>query len=170
MPGDPAQPPGKSGLGTLLSHVGRPGPRVHGFVNPPVMRGSTVLYPSMAERKAAMSKRFEQALVYGTMGSPTHHALEDAVAAIEGGSRCQIVGTGLAAVTTALLAYLKAGDHCLVPDSCYGPTRTFCDHMLSRMGIETTYYRPEIDEPGMREMIRSNTRVIYVESPGSHTF
>jgi cysteine-S-conjugate beta-lyase len=57
-----------------------------------------------------------------------------------------------------------------VPDSCYGPTRTFCDHMLSRMGIETTYYRPEIDEPGMRELIRSNTRVVYVESPGSHTF
>ncbi|MBV8397252.1 MAG: cystathionine beta-lyase, partial [Acetobacteraceae bacterium] len=125
---------------------------------------------SMAERKAAMSRRFEQALVYGTMGSPTHHALEDAVAEVEGGRRCQIVGTGLAAVTTALLAYLGTGDHLLMPDSCYAPTRTFCDHVLRRMGVETAYYRPEIDEAGMRGLIRTNTRVMFVESPGSHTF
>src|SRR5689334_108435 len=171
MPGDKPPPPNRPpGLATRLSHAGRLGARVQGFVNPPVLRGSTVLYPSMEERKAAMHKRYEQSLVYGTMGSPTHHALEDAVAEIEGGSRCQIVGTGLAGVTTALLAYLQAGDHCLMPDSCYGPARTFCDQMLTRMGVETTYYRPEIDEAAMRDLIRCNTRVAYVESPGSHTF
>ena len=104
------------------------------------------------------------------MGSPTHHALEDAVADVEGGTRCQIVCTGLAAVTTALLAYLRAGDHCLMPDSCYGPARNFCDHALTRMGVETTYYRPEVDEAGMAALIRPNTTVVYAESPGSHTF
>src|SRR3954468_24432299 len=129
MPDRPAPPP-LPGTETKLARIGRPGRHVKGFVNPPLMRGSTVLYPSMAERKAAMSKRFEQALVYGTMGNPTHHALEDAVAEIEGGTRCALVGTGLAAVTTAMLAYLKAGDHCLMPDSCYGPARTFCDYAL----------------------------------------
>jgi cysteine-S-conjugate beta-lyase len=170
MPGDHPPLNRRPALATRLSHAGRPGARVPGFVNPPVLRGSTVLYPSMDERKAAMSKRYEQSLVYGTMGSPTHHALEDAVAEIEGGSRCQIVGTGLAGVTTALLAYLQAGDHCLMPDSCYGPARTFCDGMLSRMGVETTYYRPDTDEAGIRSLIRGNTRVVYVESPGSHTF
>ena len=72
-------------------------------------------------------KRLEQELVYGVMGTPTHHALEDVIAEIEGGTRCQIVSSGLAAVTTPLLAYLKAGDHCLMPDSVYGPARSFCD-------------------------------------------
>jgi cysteine-S-conjugate beta-lyase len=170
MPGDPTPPRRRPGFGTRLSHIGRPGRQAPAFVNPPLLRGSTVLYGCMAERKAAMTKRFEQALVYGTMGSPTHHALEDAVADVEGGTRCQTVGTGLAAVTTALLAYLKAGDHCLMPDSCYGPARNFCDQALTRMGVETTYYPPEIDEGGISALIRPNTTVVYTESPGSHTF
>src|SRR5579875_3588309 len=94
---------------TFLSHVGRAGTRIHGFVNPPLHRGSTVLYPSCEARQSIGRRRMEQELIYGTMGGPTHFALEDAVAQIEGGTRCQIVSTGLAAVTTPLLAYLGAG-------------------------------------------------------------
>lgn len=170
MPDDTLPPHRQLGLRTRLSHLGRPGTKTHGFVNPPVARGSTVLYPTCAERTAAGKKRYDQALVYGVLGGPNHHALEDVVAEIEGGTRCQIVSSGLAAVTTALLAYLKAGDHLLLPDSVYGPTRGFADQLLARMGVETTYYDPCIDETGLSTLIRPNTRVLYLESPGSHTF
>ena len=173
MPPEPpedASPPRTPGFATRLSHVGRAGTRVHGFVNPPVSRGSTVLYPNMAERRRFASRRLDQALIYGTMGNPTHHALEDAVAEIEGGTRCQIVSTGLAAVTTPLLAYLGAGDHCLMPDSVYSPARIFADTMLARMGVSTSYYDPVADPVAVAALLRPETRVLYVESPGSHTF
>lgn len=155
---------------TRLSHGGRAGTRTHGFVNPPLHRGSTVLYPSCGARRELGAKRLDQALIYGTMGSPTHHALEDVVAEVEGGTRCQIVSTGLSAVTTALLAYLRAGDHMLMPDSVYGPARNFAAGMLTGLGVETTFYDPELDEAGLAALMRPNTRVVYAESPGSHTF
>ncbi len=158
------------GFATRLSHAGRAGSHVHGFVNPPLHRGSTVLYPAMADRIAMGQKRMEQELIYGVMGSPTHFALENVIAEIEGGSRCQIVSSGLAAVTTPLLAFLSSGDHLLMPDSVYGPARSFCDVMLKRLGIETTFYHPEIDEAGIAKLFRPSTRVLYAESPGSHTF
>ncbi len=155
---------------TRMSHAGRAGKHALGFVNPPVHRGSTVLYPTVADRRAAGARAMDQAWVYGTMGSPTHHALEDVVAEIEGGTRCQIVSSGLAAVTTPLLAFLSAGDHCLMPDSVYGPTRTFCDGMLTRMGVTTTYYDPSATAAELDALMRPQTRVLYLESPGSHTF
>ena len=170
MPDDQAPRSRPQALATRLSHAGRAGTRVRGFVNPPLLRGSTMLYPNCQERQAANATRLDQALNYGVMGNPTHHALEDVIAEIEGGTRCQIVSSGLAAVTTPLLAYLKAGDHCLVPDSVYGPTRVFCDGMLARLGIETTYYRADIDAAGIAALMRPNTAVLYLESPGSHTF
>ncbi len=170
MPDDIAGHSKKPGFATRLSHAGRAGTHVHGFVNPPVHRGSTVLYPDMATRKRMGAARFDQAMVYGVMGSPTHHALEDVVAEIEGGTRCQIVSSGLAAVTTPLLAYLSSGDHCLMPDSVYGPARSFCDEMLTRLGVETTYYDPCVGADAMEALFRPNTKVLYVESPGSHTF
>ncbi len=160
----------KLGLATRLSHAGRAGTHVHGFVNPPVHRGSTVLYEDMAQRRAHMRRRFDQALTYGTQGSATHHALEDVVAEIEGGTRCQVFSTGLAACTTPLLGYLGAGEHVLMPDSVYGPVRTFCDTMLKRLGIATTYYRAEATEDELAPMFRDSTRVLYLESPGSHSF
>jgi len=169
MPDDQGPRPPQA-LATRLSHAGRAGTRIRGFVNPPLLRGSTMLYPSCQERQAAHATRLDQALNYGVMGNPTHHALEDVVAEIEGGTRCQIVSSGLAAVTTPLLAYLESGDHCLVPDSVYGPTRIFCDGMLARLGIETTYYRADIDAAGIAALMRPNTAVLYLESPGSHTF
>jgi cysteine-S-conjugate beta-lyase len=160
----------KLGFGTRLAHLGRAGTHVHGFVNPALHRGSTVLQPNVAARREAGKHRLDQALVYGVMGGPNHHALEDVIAAIEGGTRCQIVSSGLAAVTTPLLAYLRAGDHCLMPDSVYGPARGFADTMLTNLDIAMTYYRPEIDEAGMAALMRPNTKVVYAESPGSHTF
>jgi cystathionine beta-lyase len=170
MPDDSAPKGHTHGFRTRMSHAGRAGTRTHGFVNPPVVRGSTVLYPSCADRKAAAGKRFDQALTYGTQGGPNHHALEDVICEIEGGSRCQIVSTGLAAVTVPLLAFLKAGEHMLMPDSVYGPARGFADGMLVRLGIETTYYDPLIDEAGLAALMRPNTTVVYTESPGSHSF
>ncbi len=163
-------PPIKHGPGTRLSHAGRAGTRIHGFVNPPVLRGSTMLYPSCDDRKASSSQRLGRGYLYGTAGNPTHHALEDVVAEIEGGTRCQIVSTGLAAVTVPLLAYLSAGDHLLLPDSVYGPARSFADGFLARMGIDTTYYDPEIDGPSLAALIQPKTRILYTESPGSHSF
>ena len=155
---------------TRLSHAGRAGTHVHGFVNPAVHRGSTVLQPNVAGRKASQGKRLEQYLSYGVSGTPTHWPLEDVIAEIEGGTRCQIVSSGLAAITTPLLAYLKSGDHVLVPDSVYGPGRNFCDRFLPRMGVSTTYYDPCITGDESEKLFRPNTTVLYTESPGSHTF
>jgi cystathionine beta-lyase len=160
----------KHGLATRLSHAGRAGAKVHGFVNPPVHRGSTVLYEDMAQRKSFMRSRYEQATSYGINGSATHHALEDVIAEIEGGTRCQIFSSGLAAATVPLLGYLGAGDHCLVPDSVYGPVRSFCDTMLKRLGIATTYYPADISADGLAPLFRNETKVLYLESPGSHSF
>ena len=170
MPDDAAKSPPSQDWHTRLSHAGRAGTHVHGFVNPAVHRGSTVLNPDVATRGAGGSKRFEQALVYGTLGTPTHWPLENVIAEIEGGTRCQIVSTGVAAFTVPLLAYLAAGDHLLLPDSVYGPARQFADHFLTRMNVATTYYDPMIDAAGLRALLRPETKVLYVESPGSHTF
>ncbi len=155
---------------TRLSHAGRAGTKVHGFVNPPVHRGSTMLHTDCADRIAGGQKRLDQAETYGVHGNATHHALENVIAEIEGGTRCQIVSSGLAAVTTPLLTYLRAGEHCLMPDSVYGPARGFCNGMLAGLGVETTYYDPTIDAEGLSRLLRPNTTVVYTESPGSHTF
>ncbi len=158
------------GFSTRLSHAGRAGRGTHGFVNPPLVRGSTVLYPTCADRVALGKRRLDQVLVYGTHGTPTHFVLEDMIAEIEGGTRCQIVSTGLAAITTPLLAFLGAGEHCLMPDSVYGPARNFAGGVLRRLGVETTFYPPTIAVAALDGLVRPNTRVLYLESPGSHTF
>ena len=160
----------KRGLATRLTHGSRPSVRSHGFVNPPVHRGSTVLHPSCEARVANGKRRFERVLTYGTQGGPTHYALEDMVAGIEGGTHCTIVGTGLAAVAVPLLAFLKAGDHCLMPDSAYGPARSLAEGMLAGWGVETTFYDPTTTAEALAPLWRPNTRVLYLESPGSHTF
>jgi cystathionine beta-lyase len=114
--------------------------------------------------------RLEQGLAYGVQGNATHHALEDVIAEIEGGTRCQLVSSGLAAVTVPLLCYLNSGDHLLMPDSVYGPARNFANGMLKRLGVETTFYDPCISSAEIGTMFRPNTTVLYLESPGSHTF
>jgi cystathionine beta-lyase len=155
---------------TKLVHAGRADTKTYGFVNPPLKRGSTVLYPDMATKRAMGKRGLEPVELYGLCGTDTHFALEAAIAEIEGGHRCQVVGSGLAAITLPLLAYLRAGDHVLMPDSVYGPSRTFCNGALARFGVETSYYDPMIDEAGIAALFRPNTRVLFTESPGSHTF
>jgi cysteine-S-conjugate beta-lyase len=162
--------PSKRGFRTTLSHTGRKTKHEAGFVNPPLLRGSTVLVPTVAERKARAARRGERVMTYGTGGSETHWALEDMIAAVEGGTRCYIMCTGLAAVTTPLLAFLKTGDHLLMPDSVYGPARNFAEGMLARLGITTTFYDPTVNEADLTDLLRPNTAVVYTESPGSHTF
>ena len=159
-----------AGRRTRLAHGGRPGAKTFGFVNPAVARGSTVLYPDMTTRLTAYDDPYAQKLTYGLTGGQTQFALEDMVAEIEGGTRCQLVSSGLAAVTAAMLAHLGAGDDCLVPDSVYGPTREFCDGFLTRFGVRTTYYKPTLGADALAALIGPRTRVLHLESPGSHTF
>jgi cystathionine beta-lyase len=138
----------------------------HGFVNPPVYHASTVLYPS-ADDLIAHRARYQ----YGRRGTPTSEALQGALQALEG-PRCAgvaLVPSGLSAVSTALLAALKSGEQVLVTDSAYRPTRTFCDGVLARLGVETTYYDPLIGA-GIAGLFRPNTRAVFVEAPGSQTF
>lgn len=160
----------KPGRATRLSHGGRAGKAKHGFVNPPLHRGSTVLYPDMATRLSLMNTTLQQTLTYGLQGSETHWALENLLCEIEGATHCQLLGSGLAAITTPLLAFLSAGDHLLMPDSVYGPARSFADGIAARLGITTSYYDPQITAAGLDALIIPETRVLFLESPGSHTF
>ncbi len=167
---EPVSDQGWSGLSAKLIRLGRPAGTEPGFVNPPVARGSTVLYESMDAMRARSAQRYEHALIYGAMGGPTQSLLEEAIAVIEGGRHTQVVSSGLAACTTPLLAFLGAGGHCLMPDSVYGPTRRFCDTMLRRLGVETTYYEPLIERADLQGLMRPTTQVLFAESPGSHSF
>lgn len=149
---------------TKIVHAGRDPKSNHGAVNQPVYHASTILYPTYEDLKHPKTR-----VQYGRRGTPTTFALEDAIMALEGGAGCAIVPSGLNAVTTALLALLSAGDHLLMTDSAYGPTRTFCNTFLKRMGVETTYYDPTIGA-GIDTLITDRTKVVFVESPGSLTF
>lgn len=151
---------------TTLVTAGRDTAAQNGFVNPPVVHGSTVLYPTAADLHAHRSE-----FQYGRHGSPTTRALQQALMALEG-PNCAGVGlapSGLAAISTALLAVLKAGDHVLVCDSVYRPTRAFCDGLLSRYGVETSYFDPLIGG-AIDALFRPNTRAVMVEAPGSQSF
>lgn len=156
---------------TRIVRAGRDPAAYQGAVNPPVYHVSTVTYPSLAAMHEAhlARERDEQVMVYGRTGTPTSFALETALAEIEGGYRCVTFPSGLAAISTTLLAFLKTGDHLLMVDSVYGPSRAFCNGMLKRMGIETSYYDPTIGA-GIKALLRPNTAVVFVESPGSLTF
>jgi cystathionine beta-lyase len=151
---------------TRLITSGREPRFLHGFVNPPIVRGSTVLYPTAADIR---NDRGE--FQYGRQGTPTTKALSDALIALEGPNCAGVtlVPSGLAAISTALLAVLKAGDHLLVSDSAYQPTRRFCNNLLIRYGIETSYYDPLIGS-GIAKLFKPNTRAVLIEAPGSQSF
>jgi cystathionine beta-lyase len=162
--GKPSLPPAKPA--TLLVTGGRDPSAHHGFVNPPVYHASTLLYPSAADYVAHRG-RYQ----YGRRGTPTSEALADALAGLEG-HECAgvaLLPSGLAAASVALLSVLKAGDHVLVTDSVYLPTRKFCDSLLARYGIRTSYYDPLIGGR-IAALIEPATRAIFVESPGSLSF
>lgn len=153
---------------TKLVHAGSHPEKNHGIVNPPVYHASTVSFPTIKDFEESRTDVINN-FVYGRHGTPTAKAFEEAAAALEGGDRTVAVGSGLAAISVAMLAFVGAGDHVLVCDSAYGPTRRLCNEFLQRFGVETTYYDPMIGA-GIAELVRPNTKTIYVESPGSHTF
>ncbi|EKF20295.1 cystathionine beta-lyase [Nitratireductor pacificus] len=153
-----------AGVNTRLAHTGNDPRAFFGFVNPPVVHASTVLFPD-AETMASRGQKY----TYGTRGTPTSDALADAVNALEGAAGTIIVPSGLAAVTVPLLGFLSAGDHVLIVDSVYHPTRHFADTMLTRLGIEVTYYDPMIGA-GLSALMQPNTKVVLTEAPGSGTF
>ena len=155
---------------TRLVHAGRDPERDGGIVNPPVSRASTVLYPTLEAfaRRGDGDARY-RGVRYGAYGTANTLALADAVAELEGGAGAVVTSTGLSAVTLALTALLGQGDHLLMTDSAYGPTRAFCDEVLTRFGIETSYYDPFIGAD-IAALMQSSTRVVFTESPGSLTF
>src|SRR5215468_8226075 len=156
------------GADTLLTHAGNHPETNYGIVNPPVYHASTILYPTVEQMERAQKDRLS-GVFYGRYGTPTTFALEEAVAALEGSGRALALPSGLAAIGATLLSLLKAGDHLLMVDTVYGPARGLCDKTLARFGIEVTYYDPLIGG-GIAELMRANTRLVYLESPGSLTF
>ena len=149
---------------TKIVSAGRDPTAQHGFVNTPIYRGSTVLYPTAQDfllRKARYT--------YGTKGTPTTESLEVAWTELSGAAGTVLVPSGLAAISLALLACLKSGDHLLVTDSVYRPTRNLCDTVLKRFGVETTYYDPLVGA-GIAPLFKPNTRAVFTEAPGSLSF
>lgn len=149
---------------TVLTHGGRDPDAQFGFVNTPVYRGSTVLFKTLADIEAQ-----QQRYLYGRAGNPTTEGVEAVVTELEGAYRTQLVPSGLAAITIALLSCVKAGDDILVSDSAYEPGRIFSDGFLARMGVTTRYYDPRIGA-GLAALMQPNTRAVLAESPGSLTF
>jgi cystathionine beta-lyase len=149
---------------TVATHAGRMSAAHFGVVNTPIYRASTILYRDLASLEAA-----DAPYIYGRRGTPSSQSFEEAVTALEGGTRSFVCPSGLGAIAFALLSVCNAGDHLLMVDSCYGPTRLFCDRTLKRYGIETTYYDPLIGA-SIENLFKPNTRAVFCESPGSLTF
>jgi cysteine-S-conjugate beta-lyase len=153
---------------TRLVHAGREPEKHFGIVNPPVYRASTILFPTMAEFERRQERKYT-GFYYGIQGTPTTFALTEALAELSGAHRAVVTSSGFSAITQALLPFLKQGDHMLVADTVYAPTRAFCRGVLTRFGVETTFYDPHAGEE-LGALMRPNTRVVYAESPGSQTF
>ncbi len=161
---------------TRLIHSGRRKAWTHlgegagGIVNPPVWRASTILYDDVAHLKRGTETNRDGDLFYGRRGTPTQWALADAITALEPGAEgTMLYPSGVAAVSAALLSVLKPGDHLLMVDSAYDPTRNFCDGFLKSWGVETSYYDPLIGS-GIAALMQPNTKAVFLEAPGSLTF
>lgn len=148
-------------IATKVTQAGRAPFENFGFVNPPIYRGSTVLFPTVADLEG-----LRQPYTYGTKGTPTTRALERAWSEISGAADTVLTPSGLAAIALALMTATRAGAHVLVVDSAYQPTRMFCDGLLKRFGVTTQYYDPRIGA-GVDALIRPETTAVLVESPGS---
>ncbi len=154
----------KIGTNTQLGHAGYDPLSFHGFVNPPIVRASTVLFPD-AETLASENQKY----TYATHGTPTTDALCAALTELEGAAGTVLVPSGLAAISVPLLTFLSAGDHVLITDSVYGPTRRFANEVLPRMGVAVEYYDPLI-AGDIVSLFRPETKVVFLETPGSNTF
>ncbi|MBM3512878.1 MAG: cystathionine beta-lyase [Alphaproteobacteria bacterium] len=157
---------------TQVVHGGQNRKRNAGIVNTPVFHASTVVFDSTAQMLDAHErtiKKGEKHLFYGRRGTPTHWTLQEAITELEGGADTFLTPSGLSACTTAIIGCVKAGDHVLMVDSVYEPTRSFCQGLLKSFGVETTYYDPLIGGE-LAALMRPNTKLVFCESPGSHTF
>ncbi len=158
----------KPGPSTLATHAGFDPFSHQGSVNPPVYHTSTVLFPTVELLERGNTKPYD-GLRYGRVGTPTSQAFEDAVTALEGGHAAVVASSGLGACCATLMTFLKAGDHALITDSVYGPTRNFAKHVLGGYGVEIEFFDPLVGA-GIRALFRPNTKVVYLESPGSWSF
>jgi len=159
-------------MDTILEHTGRDPAKNFGIVNPPVYHASTVLFPTLKtllETRADRASGAFEGITYGREGTPTTRAFEEAITELEGGYRAVTLPCGLGAIASSLMAFLKTGDHLLMPDQLYGPARQFCDDVLAKFGVEVTYYDGVI-AGGIAALMKPNTTVVYLESPGSLTF
>ena len=155
---------GRLGINTRLAHIGNNPRDFHGFVNPPVARGSTVLFPDY-ETMRDRNQRY----VYGTRGTPTTDALADALTELEGAAGTVLVPSGLAAISVPVLAFAKAGMHMLVVDSLYSPNRHFCDVVLGGLGVEVEYFHPDVGDD-FASLMRPETGIVMLETPASNSF
>jgi len=153
---------------TKIVNAGRSEKWTQGVVNPSVTRASTVVFDTVAQMNEAVANRHNQTMVYGRRGTTTSFAFSDAMIELEGGAGCALYPSGTAAITNAILAFVKQGDHILMVDTAYEPTRDYCDKILAKMGVSTTYYDPLIGAD-IEALIQDNTRIIFLESPGSIT-
>jgi len=153
---------------TKIAELGRRAEWTQGIVNPPVYRASTCLFDSVADLRKGVADP-DSGLFYGRRGTPTHWALREAMTELEGGAGSWLYPSGMAAVTSAILAFVKTGDHVLFADSVYEPTRAFAGKLLQQLGIESSYYDPLVGG-AIADLMRENTRVVFTESPGSLTF
>ena len=160
--------PRKYRLATQVLHVGRDPRRYLGAINTPVFRATTMLFPKVEDLEAAVRGEYPH-VHYGLHGLPTVVDLQKAIAALEGGHDALAVPSGLTATTFPMLALARAGDHVLVTDVVYGPTRRFCENHLRRLGVDVSYYDPLVGA-GIEREFRPNTRLVFTESPGSLTF
>jgi cystathionine beta-lyase len=151
-------------LDTALAHAGRDPRAFHGFVNPPVVHASTVLFPDV-ETMLAGGQRYS----YARRGNPTTGSLEDALKEIEGAAGVKIANSGLNAIALAILSCVKAGDHILIADTAYGPTRHFADSVLPGLGVSVDYYDPLIGG-GIASLFKAETAAVFTEAPGSLSF
>lgn len=154
---------------TCLAHAGRRPAEHYGMVNTPVYHGSTVLFKTLTDFEASQAQPWVN-VHYGRLGTPTQFSFEQAMAELEDAHGAVTTGSGLAAITTAILSQVQAGDHLLVADNVYGPTRAFCDGMLACLGVETEYFDPLLSGEALEPLFRRNTRALFLEAPGSQTF
>lgn len=152
---------------TLIVNAGRSARWAKGVVNPPVQRASTIVFDSIAQLKQATGKKHQGELFYGRRGTQTHFAFQEAMCELEGAAGCALYPSGSAAISGALLSFVKSGDHILVVDNVYEPTRAFCDNVLARMGVTTSYFDPMLPASELASLFQANTRVLFLEAPGS---
>ena len=153
---------------TQLVHIGRNPKFTQKGVNPVIQRASSIIFDTLEEKRHATRHRANGVLFYGRRGTQTHFAFQEAMAELEGGAGSVLYPSGAAAITNAILSFISAGEHILVTGSAYDPTQNFCDHILTKLNVETTYFDPLIGE-GIADLIQPNTRIVFLESPGSIT-